>query len=342
MERKTKLIVSLGPSISDTQTVREAIKSGMDVARLNLTHNSREWHSEMIGRVRKEAASMGRSIPIIIDITGPSVRTGDLDTVGFLEIRKGQELTLTVEHCPGGDKVHVPCPELVAMVDQGSTIYIDDASVQLEVTHKSGQDIMCRSLNDSRLGSRRTVHIPGKSFELPLMSDRDWVNMEFGIEKGAEYFGISFVRSGKDLRNVREFLRERGSGAKLIAKIETPEALENLESIIEEADMVMIARGDLGVILPLEEVPVHQYRIISECRRAGKPVATATEMLNSMKKSPRPTRAEVNDVFTAVACGSDYVMLSGETAEGDFPIESIEYMDRIARKAEKNKGCLAR
>jgi pyruvate kinase len=334
MERRTKLIVSLGPSIEDRDTLRVAMDCGMDMARINMTHNTHDWHTSMIRRLREVAAERGRKIPVIMDIMGPSVRTGDLDSGGFIDIRKGDRLTLTVGDGGSAGKVQVNCPELPCMVSPGELIYIDDASVQLTVVENDGQDITCEAVCDSRLGSRRSLHVPGKSFRMPVLGEKDWKDLDFGIKNKVDYIGLSFVKTAQEIQEVREHLREKGSQARIIAKIETPEAVENLDPIIEASDAVLIARGDMGVALPLEDVPRHQYDIIRKCRSSGKFVITATEMLNSMKNSPRPTRAEVNDVYTAVASGSSAVMLSGETAEGRFPIEAITYMRKIADSAE--------
>lgn len=334
MERKTKLIVSLGPSTRERETLAKAIESGMDMARINMTHNTHEWHESMIRRLREVAAEHGKEIPVIMDIMGPSVRTGDLQAKGFLEIKKGDRLTLTAEDSGSSEKVFVNCPELPCMVSPGELIFIDDASVQLSVVENDGQDITCEAVCDSRLGSRRSLHVPGKSFRMPILGEKDWRDLDFGIRNEVEFIGLSFVKSAREIHDVRSHLMEKGSPARIIAKIETREAIENIDSIIEASDAILIARGDLGVTLPLEDVPRHQYDIIRKCRSSGKFVITSTEMLNSMKNSPRPTRAEVNDVYTAVASGSSAVMLSGETAEGNFPIEAITYLRKISQSAE--------
>jgi pyruvate kinase len=334
MVRKTKMIISLGPSLKSRETLKKAIDSGMDMARFNMTHNSHEWHASIIKKLREVAAESGQEIPVIMDIMGPSVRTGDLWVDGFLDVSKGQQLTLTVQNNSVEQKVFVNCPDLPCMVSPGECIYIDDASVQLRVLENNGEEILCESICDSKLGSRRSLHVLGKSFDMPILSEKDWKDLDFGIDNKVDYIGISFVKTDHEIHKVREYLKNRGSHAKIISKVETPEALENLDSIIKASDAILIARGDMGVTLPLEEVPIHQNRIIGECMKAGKFVITATEMLNSMKNSPRPTRAEVNDVFTAVTSGSSAVMLSGETAEGNFPIESIDYMRRIVESAE--------
>lgn len=334
MNRNTKLIISLGPSTRERDILRKAIESGMDMARINMTHNNHEWHASMIRRLREAASKCGKDIPVIMDIMGPSVRTGDTCTGGFLDISRGDKLTLTVQSNGSSGKVFVNYPELPSMATPGELVYIDDASVQLRVLENDGMDMVCEVICDSKLGSRRSLHIPGKSFQMPLLGEKDWKDLDFGIEHKVEYVGLSFVKTASEIEEARSYLRKNGSQARIISKIETPDALKNIDSIIEASDAVLIARGDMGVVLPLENVPVHQYDIIRRCRKAGKFVITATEMLNSMKSSPRPTRAEVNDVFTAVISGSSAVMLSGETAEGRFPLEAIDYMRRIVESAE--------
>jgi pyruvate kinase len=336
--RRTKIIVSTGPAVFDRDVLLRVAREGMDIARTNLSHQDQSWHSKMIDKVRDVATEIGRKIDIEVDLQGPSVRTGDVlvggDEKGFLHLAKGQNLTLSIDDNAFGGKIFVNHPELIDMVDTGSRIFIDDAFVQLKVVKKDRSDIHCVSVNDSKLGSRRTIHIPGKSFSLPVLREKDWKDLEFAIKKDSEYVGISFVRSDKELNEARDLIKSRGSGMKIISKIETPEALENIDSIIKASDMVMVARGDMGVVLPLEAVPAHQYSIIKKCRQAGVPVITATEMLHSMKNQPLPTRAEVNDVFTAVVSGSDGVMLSGETAEGYYPLEAAQFMRRIVEAAE--------
>jgi pyruvate kinase len=338
--RRTKIILTLGPSTFDRDILVKVAKEGMDIARVNMSHNTLTWHSQMIDRVRDVASELSRKIDVEVDVQGPSVRTGDIlsgaDEQGFLPLSRGQNLTLSIDDNAFAGKIFVNHPELIDMVDIGSKIFIDDAFVQLKVLKKDRSDIHCVSINDSKLGSKRTIHIPGKSFILPVLREKDWKDLEFAIKKDAEYIGISFVRSDKELKEVRDFIKSRGSEMKIISKIETPEALENINSIIKASDMVMVARGDMGVVLPLETVPTHQYNIIKKCKEAGKPVITATEMLHSMKNQPLPTRAEVNDVFTAVVSGSDGVCLSGETSEGNYPLEAAQFMRRIVDAAESS------
>jgi pyruvate kinase len=336
--RSTKLIVSLGPATCDMDTIRRACLAGMDMARLNLSHKDHAWHAGIIRSVRKASAELGRPIPIEVDVQGPSVRTGMVSpSDGFLHLTRGQELLLTVDGAePGSGRISVLHPDFIRLISEGSMIYIDDAFVKLRVLETNGTEARCVVLNDCLLGNRRTVHVPGLDFGLPTLREKDWKDIEFCVREGADFIGVSFVRSAKDILDVREFLAGRGGKAGIIAKIETAEGIADIDAIIRAADAVMIARGDMGVKLPLEQVPVHQYSIIRKCKEAGRFVITATEMLNSMKSQQLPTRAEVNDVFTAVAAGSDAVMLSGETAEGLYPIEAIEQMARIVESAESS------
>ena len=336
--RRTKLVVSLGPATKDLKMVRKAALAGMDMARTNLSHKDHEWHSRVLRNVRKVSSELGREIPYELDVMGPSVRTGIISHCDdFLHLKRGQRIILTTDvvECADG-KVSVLNPDFMNLLNTGSVIYIDDAFVKLQILEKNGTEARCVVLNDCRLGNNRTIHIPGVDFGLPTLSDKDWKDIAFGIRKGVDFIGISFVKNAQELLEVRNFLTDKGSEAGIVAKVETPEALMDIDNIIRVSDVVMVARGDMGVKLPLEMVPVYQYNIIRKCREADRFVITATEMLNSMKSQQLPTRAEVNDVFTAVAAGSDAVMLSGETAEGLFPIETIEQMVKIVESTESS------
>ncbi len=338
--RRTKIIVSIGPATYEREIILEAAKAGMDIARNNMSHQDHAWHSRAIDRVRDVAAEMGKEIPIEMDLQGPSVRTGDIltggDEKGFLHIKRGDSLILTTDSTNFSGRVFVNYPQLLEMVDVGSKIFIDDAFVQLQVTKKEGKDIHCVSLHDTKLGSRRTIHIPGKSFDIPLMREKDWKDLQFGIDKEVDFVGLSFVRTAEDVKKVRDFIKGNKSKAKIIAKIETPEAIQNIDGIIKEADAILVARGDMGVMLPLEKVPFYHHMILKKCKEAGRFVITATEMMESMKNRRLPTRAEVTDVFNAVLLGSDALLLSGETAEGNFPIETIDFMRRTIEAAESS------
>ncbi len=336
--RRTKLVVSLGPATKEFDVIMNVVKAGMDIARTNLSHKDHKWHSEVIDNVRKAASETGKEIPVELDVQGPSVRTGIISHCDdFLYLKRGQKIFLTTDHTEcESERVTVLHPDFMSLVNPGTMIYIDDAFVKLQVLEKNGTEARCVVLNDCKLGNRRTIHIPGVDFGLPTLGEKDWKDIRFGVKKGVDFIGISFVKNAQEILDVRNFLIDKGSEAGIIAKVETPEAVRNIDDIIRVSDVVMVARGDMGVKLPLEMVPVYQYDIIKRCRKAGRFVITATEMLNSMKSQQLPTRAEVNDVFTAVAAGTNAVMLSGETAEGLFPVEAIEQMLKIVECAENS------
>ena len=333
---RTKIIASLGPSVFEKKDILRAAKAGMDIARTNMSHSSHSWHSKVIERTRKAGEELGRKIPVLMDIQGPCVRTGEIPiNGGFIRIKKGDSVVFTIKNNGSKSKIFVNYPEFIELVDKNSLIFLSDGAVQLRVVEKTNRDVICESLYDAKIKSRSTLSVFEKSFNLPALTEKDWKDIEFGVKKGVEYFGISFVKTGKEIVEIRNFLTQQGSKAKIIAKIETPEAIQNLENIIKVSDAVMIARGDLGVTLPLEHTPFHQYNIIKKCKDFRKFVVVATQMLHSMKNKPIPTRAEVNDVFTAVVTGSDAIMLSDETAEGKYPIETIQYARKIIKTAEK-------
>jgi len=334
--RKTKIFVSVGKLYNDAATLHKFIDMGADVLRGNMAHQDHAWHEAVFKRIQKTIEESGKDIKTEIDICGPKVRTGN-NPKGqyFIDIKEGQEVVLTTGDAAAG-KVHLPFPRILNLIEQDSTILIDDGTVQLRVKEKNGNDIICTSLSDCKLGGNRTVVVPGKDFGLPTITEKDWKDLELIAKQNPDYLGFSFVKNAAEVKTIQEFFRERGCTTKINAKIETPEGVRNFDEIMKASDAIVVARGDMGVLLPIEQVPAIQYEIIKKCKQTGKFVVVATEMLNSMKQNPRPTRAEVNDIYTAVCAGADAIWLSGETTEGKHPFLSLEYAVKIVEEAEKN------
>jgi len=324
----------MGPAVNSPEQVDSLIKAGMDVARLNLSHGKQEEHYLMLKMIRKAAAEAGKNVGILFDTRGPEVRTGEL-AVEPVVLREGEEFTLTTQPYPGDEnKVSVTYPLLHEDIKTGSTVLIDDGLIILQVLRVSGQDIICRVENGGELHSYKGLNTPGTRINLPAMGEKDRADIKLALEKGVDFLAASFTRSAEDILEIRRLVESEKSQIMILAKIESREGIENYDSILEVADGIMVARGDLGVEIPPEEVPLLQKEFIRKCNRVGKPVITATQMLDSMIRNPRPTRAEASDVANAIFDGTDAVMLSGETAVGRFPLETVKTMSRIAVRAE--------
>ncbi len=333
--RRTKIVCTIGPSIDTEEKIGDLITAGMDVARLNLSHGSREDHLRRLDMIRTVAERMKMNVGIMFDTRGPEVRTGDLAEESVY-LADGEQFILTTEKIIGTKKrVSVTYPDLHLDISAGCTILIDDGLINLEVTEIKGQDIICRVIHGGELRSYKGLNTPGTKICLPAMGEEDKVDLKLALDQEASFLAASFTRSAEDVLEVRRLVEEYGGQIMIIAKIESREGVENYDSILEVADGVMVARGDLGVEIPPEEVPLLQKQFIHKCNLAGKPVITATQMLDSMIRNPRPTRAEASDVANAIFDGSDAVMLSGETAMGRFPIEAVNTMSRIAEKTEE-------
>lgn len=322
--------------------MKSLLEAGVNVARLNFSHGNHQDHATVIARLRKVAAGLGRSICLLQDLQGPKIRTGALQN-GPVTLVAGEPLTLTTEPAPGDQNlIPVDFPELTLSAQAGKTILLDDGCLELLVTAVHPQAVETRVVQGGVLKSHKGINLPGAALEIPGFTEKDAVDLAFGLAQGIDAVAVSFVRSEKDVFQVREAIRriareiQRPEAERLpiVAKLERPEALERLEAIIAAADGVMVARGDLGVEMPAEEVPVAQKRIIETANRLGKVVITATQMLDSMIHSPRPTRAEASDVANAIFDGSDAVMLSGETASGLYPLKAVETMNAIVCQAE--------
>ncbi|MGE5418241.1 MAG: pyruvate kinase [Acidobacteriota bacterium] len=333
--RKTKIICTLGPATDSPEMVRELISRGMNVARLNFSHGTHEEHAARINMVRKVAREMRLPIAVMLDTRGPEIRTGKLKDKKITLVN-GQKLILTTREILGDEtQVQISFPSLPEEVKPGDRVLVADGFIQLEVDSAEGTEITCTVLYGGELGERKGVNIPGVRSELPFMDQKDIDDINFGLDNDVDFIAASFVRRPEDVYAVRRLIEEREMHVDIIAKIESEEGVNNLDDIIKVSDGIMVARGDLGVEIPTEEVPLVQKAIIEKCIRAGKVVIIATQMLESMCNTPRPTRAEASDVANAIFDGADAIMLSGETAAGKFPLEAVETMARIACRAEQ-------
>jgi len=334
--RKTKIVCTIGPASESVETLVELIKAGMNVARLNFSHGNHEEHGRRIANIRKAAEITGKTVGLLLDTKGPEIRTGDMATEKVL-LESGQQLIISMEDCLGTrEKISVTYKGLAKDVHPGSKILLDDGLIELEVVDTNEREIVTKVLNSGELKSKKGVNVPGVSINLPGITEKDKNDILFGIEQGIDFIAASFVRRASDVLEIRELLENNGAEhIMIIPKIESAEGVENIDEILSVSDGLMVARGDLGVEIPAEEVPLVQKMLIKKCNEAGKPVITATQMLDSMQRNPRPTRAEASDVANAIFDGTDAIMLSGETAAGDYPIEAVKTMDRIAARTEK-------
>lgn len=333
--RKTKIVCTMGPACEALPVLIQMMEEGMNVARINMAHGELEDHSARIRAVREASAKAGVVVPVLMDIKGPEVRIGKLREASVLLV-PGEELTLTTIELEGdASRISVNYAGLPEDVSAGSTILIDDGLIELEVIESGGTEIRCRIISGGVLKPRKGVNLPGVRTRLPGVTERDVKHIHFGIREQVDIIAASFVRKAEDIIEIRQILEENGAGhIQIISKIENDEGVENLDAIIEASDGIMVARGDLGVEIPVEDVPALQEQMIHKCNLAGKPVIVATHMLESMQVNPRPTRAEVSDVANAVIQGTDCIMLSGETAAGKYPVESVRRMATIATKTE--------
>lgn len=331
---RTKIVCTIGPASEDVETIKNLLRSGLNVARLNFSHGTHEEHGRRIASIRRAAGEVGKNVAIMIDTMGPKIRTGVFkEEPVYLEA--GSVATLTAEDVEGNkERIPVNYPGLPGDVREGDVILLADGLIALKVLSTAGTEIRCRVLNSGELTSRKGVNVPGVAVNLPAVTDKDIQDIKFGIEQQVDFIAASFIRKAADVLAIRQVLEEAGADISIISKIESREAVDNLDEIIKVSDGIMVARGDLGVEIPAEEVPLVQKKIIEKCNRAGKPVVTATQMLESMIHNPRPTRAEASDVANAIFDGTDAVMLSGETAAGKYPVEAVETMARIAGCAE--------
>jgi pyruvate kinase len=332
--RRAKIVCTVGPASSDEKTLKRLIDAGMDVARMNFSHGTHDEHERVCETIR----GLDDRITILQDLQGPKIRIGEIEG-GELHLADGERVTLTTRNVTGTREImHVSYPELPGDVSPGDDIFLADGIIHLVVEEVKDGDVTCRIVHGGLLTSRKGVNLPGVRMSTPALTGKDREDLDFGIDLGVDFVALSFVRDFEEVEALKKILAAKNSSALVIAKIEKREALDNLHGILEAADGLMIARGDLGVEIPAEEVPITQKWIVSECVRRAKPVITATQMLESMVTSERPTRAEASDVANAALDGSDALMLSAETATGRYPVESVRIMDRIVRKAEEYDG----
>ncbi|MFO7969455.1 MAG: pyruvate kinase [Candidatus Izemoplasmatales bacterium] len=335
MKRKTKIICTIGPVIDSEEMIEKIINAGMNVARLNFSHGSHEEHSKRIKMIRSIAKRLNRYIGIMADTQGPEVRTGMFKD-NFASFKKGDKVKIVKEKILGTNKVfHISSDELYSDISVGDFLLIDDGKIRLNVIEKSKASFICEVANSGVIQSRKGVNIPNAKLTMPFISDKDDSDIRCAAQANVDMIALSFVRQKEDILAVKKIMKEENrEDIELIAKIENQEGVDNLDEILEVTDGIMVARGDLGVEVSTQLVPIYQKKIIAKANELGKPVITATHMLESMMTSPRPTRAEANDVANAILDGSDAIMLSGETAAGDYPIESVLTMDTIAKAIE--------
>lgn len=338
MAKRTKIVCTLGPSVDSESTLKGLINAGMDIARFNFSHGSHDEQRARMDRLRKVRREMDSPCAILLDTKGPEIRTGELAGHKPVQLMAGNSFTFTEAGIEGSDRmVTQTCKGLADVVSPGTVILVDDGLIELAVDSVEGGDIHCTVQNSGLLGERKSMNLPGTSLPLPVMTDQDRADLLFGIEQGVDFIAASFIRDAAGVREMRAFLNEHGGGdIMFLSKIECHEAVENINEIIEASDGIMIARGDLGVEVPAYKVPHIQKEIIRACNRASKPVITATQMLDSMIRNPRPTRAEVADVANAIYDGTDAVTLSGETAIGMYPVPAVQTMARIAEASESH------
>jgi pyruvate kinase len=334
--RRTKIVCTIGPASENYQTLQTMIRAGMNVARLNFSHGSHAEHKVRIETVRKAAESLGQPVAILLDTKGPEIRIG-LFKDKKIALQEGDIFTLTTREVEGTQEiVTVYYHQLPQDVQPGSSILLDDGLIDLKVLEIiNGTDIKCMVQNPGELSDRKRINLPGIAVSLPAMSDKDIADIQFGIEMGVDFIAASFIQKAVDVLAIRKLIEDAGADISIIAKIENEAGVTHLDEILKVADGLMVARGDLGVEIPAEEVPIVQKRMIEKCNRVGKPVITATQMLDSMIRNPRPTRAEASDIANAIFDGTDAIMLSGESAAGKYPVESVQTMARIAARSEE-------
>ncbi len=333
--KKTKIVCTIGPATESEEKLIELMDAGMNVARLNFSHGDFAEHQARVDRIRKITQDKGNVVAIVQDLCGPKIRIGTFKD-NAINLVRGEKFILTTEQVEGTqEKVFINYPALPKEVKPGNFIMLQDGTKKLEVVEVKGNEIITKVISGGRLSGRKGVNVPGANLSVKSLTDKDRADLEFGIKNKLDFIALSFVRRSADIVELREILTKAGSKAHIIAKIETPEALDDIDAIIEASDVIMIARGDLAIEIPAEEVPLVQKLIIHKCNSAGKPVITATQMLESMVKNPVPTRAEISDIANAIIDGTDAIMLSEETTLGDFPIAAVEIMTRVALRVEK-------
>jgi pyruvate kinase len=336
--RKTKIICTAGPAVESEETLRQMIQAGTNIFRFNMSHATHDWVDEMVRKIRKLADELDSIVSILMDTQGPAIRTGDLATQ--LNLKPGDifEFTVRGEKSEEDYSVDVNYDGLINDISVGDTVLVDNGVIHLKVLEKHHNKIRCEVLTQGTLGSRRHINLPGVKVSLPPLTEKDLRDVHLGASLGIDMIALSFCREAADVEMLRKVLWEEGSKARIVAKIEDQLAVKNLDEIISKSDAIMVARGDLGIECPMEELPIIQRRIIKHCLRVGRPVIVATHMLESMISNPVPTRAEVTDVANAVFEQADAIMLSGETSIGRYPVACVQVLDRVARRIERSGG----
>ena len=335
--KKTKIVCTIGPKTESKEVLKQLLEAGMNVMRLNFSHGDYEEHGRRISNLREVISETGMRAAILLDTKGPEIRTIKLEGGNDVSLVAGQDFTFTTDKTVIGNNkiVAVTYEGFPSDLKAGDTVLVDDGLIAMEVKEVTDKEVRCVVKNNGDLGENKGINLPGVSVNLPALAEKDINDLKFGCEQGIDFVAASFIRKADDVLAVRKVLDENGGESiKIISKIENQEGLNNFDEILEVTDGVMVARGDLGVEIPVEEVPFAQKMMIEKCNAAGKPVITATQMLDSMIKNPRPTRAEANDVANAIIDGTDAVMLSGETAKGKYPVEAVKVMARIAEKTD--------
>lgn len=334
LHRRTRIVATLGPSSSDAETIGRLIEAGVNLFRLNMSHGTHQGHRLAFDRVRSAAEERGKPVAVLADLCGPKIRVGTFDG-GSIELARGETVTVTTRDVAGAPgRIPSQYRQLHGDVKAGDRILLDDGNLELTVRGVDGSDIACEVVAGGRLSDHKGMNLPGVTVSAPSLTETDREDAQFALEMGVDFLALSFVRRGSDVEALRELISRSGNSAAIVAKIEKPEALEHIEDILRASDAIMVARGDLGVELPPQAVPTVQFQLVDMARAHRKPVIIATQMLESMIDHPRPTRAEVSDVATAVRAGADAVMLSAETASGRHPVAAVRMMDDIARQTE--------
>jgi pyruvate kinase len=336
--RRTKIIATLGPATDSPEMLEKMVEAGMNVARINMSHAREEAVRNSVSSIREISDRLGKTVAILMDLQGPAIRTGEVSSA--LNLTPGQKIALTVrgEQSEEEHSVDVNYDQLVEDIKEGDVVLVDNGTIQLRVLQKKRNQLQCEVLTEGVLGSRRHINLPGVRVNLPALTDKDMKDVDLGIEVGVDWIAMSFCRQAEDLLKLRAILDYHKAPQKIVAKLEDQEGVKNLQGIIENSDGVMVARGDLGIEIPYEDLPIVQRRIVKACQLNGTPVIVATHMLESMIENPMPTRAEITDVSNAIYEQADAIMLSGETSVGQYPLKCIEIMDRIARRTERSGG----
>ena len=333
--RRTKIVCTIGPKTATKDMLLELAKGGMNVVRLNMSHGTHEWHGGVVDLVHEINKETEYNLSVMIDTKGPEIRSGDLKKP--LEIKIGDQIIFTIRKEPEYPEytTEINYDGFINDVEVGDVVLVDSGMINLEITEITDTDVICKSLDNGVLTSRRHLNIRGKSANLPPITDKDWADIDFGISKNVDYFALSFVNDAPVVEELRTYIKAKGAKVQIISKIESTDAVKNMHAIVDASDAVMIARGDLGAELPVEEVPLVQTDIVNYCRKRNKPVITATQLLESMMVNPTPTRAEVTDIFYAVKLRTDAIMMSGETANGNHPLKALDVMDTVSQRTER-------